>query len=320
MKANQIIKNTKLFWAFMLVTAVATSFVSCKKTTTDSDTHTQKFTLGTTEFDINNAFAIENIQDSGLIYNAIVLSQGDYVGVLGSKAKGAIIVFRGDYTSGTHDLVFDPQQPLAHFPMYLIAEHEVDNIINFSLETLMDQADVYVADNGSFTLEMNQDQFTVTTTNIEVKNVKDLTQVATSSVDFEDNMLNYVLSTVEEGDFNGTNLVTAGRTKLEIFSTPYNVAAFITANGDFIGFISETSFDNGIPEGTYSSNDNSIIYVQSMSLKTLKFASSGEASVTRNGDTYTIDMTGLAIDGISGSPTMHYVGNMPNFDFPFPDE
>ena len=255
-----------------------------------------------------------------MIYNAIVLSQGDYVGVLGSKAKGAIIVFRGDFTPGTHNLVFDPQQPLAHFPMYLIAEHEVDNIINFSLETLMDQADVYVADNGSFTLEMNQDQFTVTTTNIEVKNVKDLTQVATSSVDFEDNMLNYVLSTVEEGDFNGTNLVTAGRTKLEIFSTPYNVAAFITANGDLIGFISATSFDNDIPEGTYSSDDNSIIYVQGMSLKTLKFASSGEASVARNGDSYTIDMTGLAIDGISGSPTMHYVGNMPNFDFPFPDE
>ena len=310
----------KLFLTFVLVAAVATSFVSCKKTTTDSDTHTQKFTLGTTSFDINNALTIESIQDSGLIYNAIVLSQGEYVGVLGSKAKGAIIVFRGDFTPGTHNIVFDPQQPLAHFPMYLIAEHEVDNIINFSLDSLMNQSDVYVADNGSFTLEMDQDQFTVTTSNIEVKNVKDLTQVSTSSVDFEGNMLRYVLSTVEEGDFNGTNLVTAGRTKLEIFSTPYSVAAFITANGDLIGFISETSFDNGIPEGTYSSNDNSIIYVQGMSLKTLKFATSGEASITRNGDTYTVDMTGLAIDGISGTPTMHYVGTMPNFDFPFPEE
>jgi len=184
----------------------------------------------------------------------------------------------------------------------------------------MNQADVYVADNGSFTLEMDQEQFTVTTSNIEVKNVRDLTQVTTSSADYEGNMLRYVLSTVQEGDFNGTNLVTAGRTKLEIFSTPYSVAAFITANGDLIGFISETSFDNGIPEGTYSSNDNSIIYVQGMSLQTLKFASSGEATVSRNGDIYTIDMTGLSINGISGSPTMHYVGNMPNFDFPFPEE
>ena len=310
----------KLFLTFTLVAAVATSFMSCSKTTTDSDTHTQKFTLGTTSFDINNAFAIERIQDSGMIYNAIVLAQGEYVGSYGSRAKGAIIVFRGDFTPGTHNLVFDPQQPLDHFPMYLIAEHELDNIINFSLENLLNQADVYVADNGSFALEMNQDQFTVTTTNIEVKKVNDLTQVTTSSVDYEGNMLRYVLSTVEEGNFNGTNLVTAGRTKFDIFSTPYDIAAFITANGDLIGFISATSFDNGIPEGTYSSDDNSIIYLQGMSLQTLKFASSGEATVARNGDTYTINMTGLAIDGISGTPTMHYVGTMPNFDFPFPEE
>ena len=310
----------KIFLTFTLVVAVATSFMSCRKTTTDSDTHTQKFTLGTTEFDINNAYAIENIQDSGLIYNAIVLAQGETVGDFGQRTKGAIIVFRGNYTAGIHNLVFDPQQPLAHFPMFLIGELEVDNIINFSLETLMNQADVYVADNGSFTLEMDQEQFTVTTSNIEVKNVRDLTQVTTSSADYEGNMLRYVLSTVQEGDFNGTNLVPAGRTKLEIFSTPYSVVAFVTANGDLIGLISETSFDNGIPEGTYSSYDNSIIYVQGMSLKTLKFALSGEASVARNGDTYTIDMTGLAIDGISGTPTLHYVGTLPNFDFPFPEE
>ena len=310
----------KLFLTVILVTAVATSIMSCKKTTTDSDTHTQKYTLGTTEFDINNAIAIERIQDSGLIYNAIVLAQGDYVGSFGAKTKGAIIVFKGDFTSGTHNLVFDPQQPLAHFPMYLLAEHEVDNIINFSLENLFNQANVYVADNGSFTLEIDQDQFTVTTTDIQIKNVRDLTQVTTSSVDYEGGMLRYVLSTVEEGNFNGTTLVTAGRTKLNILSTPYNVAAFITAEGNLIGFISETSFDNGIPEGTYSSSDNSIIYVQGMSLQTLKFASSGEATVARNGDTYTIDMTGLTIDGISGTPTMHYVGTMPYFDFPFPEE
>ena len=310
----------KLFLTFMLVAAVATSFVSCRKTTNDSDTHTQKYTLGTTEFDINNAIAIERIQDSGLIYNAIVLAQGEYVGSFGSRSKGVVIVFQGDFTPGTYNLVFDPEQPLAHFPMYLIAELEVDNIINFSLNTLLNQSDVYVADNGSFTLAMDQDTFTVTTTDIQVKNVRDLTQVTTSSADYEGDMLRYVLSTVVEGNFNGTNLVTAGITKLNIFSTPYYVAAFITANGDLIGFISETSLDDGIPEGTYSSSDNSIIYVQGMSLLTLKYASSGEATVARNGDTYTIDMTGLAIDGISGSPTMHYVGTMPNFDFPFPEE
>ena len=310
----------KLFLILMLVAAVVTSFVSCKKTTTDSDTHTQKYSLGTTEFDINNAIAIERIQDSGVIYNAMALAQGDYVGSFGSKSQGVIIVFQGDFTPGTYNLVFDPEQPLAHFPMYLVAELEVDNIINFSLEYLLNQADVYVAENGSFTLEMNQDTFTVTTTDIQVKNVRDLTQVTTSSADYEGDMLRFVLSTVEEGNFNGANLVTAGSTKLDIFSTPYYVAAFITAEGNLIGFISETSFDDGIPEGTYSSSDNSIIYVQGMSLQTLKFASSGEATVARNGDTYTINMTGLAIDGISGTPTMHYVGTMPNFDFPFPEE
>ena len=310
----------KLFLILMLVAAVVTSFVSCKKTTTDSDTHTQKYSLGTTEFDINNAIAIERIQDSGVIYNAMALAQGDYVGSFGSKSQGVIIVFQGDFTPGTYNLVFDPEQPLAHFPMYLVAELEVDNIINFSLEYLLNQADVYVAENGSFTLEMNQDTFTVTTTDIQVKNVRDLTQVTTSSADYEGDMLRFVLSTVEEGNFNGANLVTAGSTKLDIFSTPYYVAAFITAEGNLIGFISETSFDDGIPEGTYSSSDNSIIYVQGMSLQTLKFATSGETTVARNGDTYTIDMTGLTIDGISGSPTMHYVGTMPNFDFPFPEE
>ena len=311
----------KLFLAFMLVAAVATSFVSCRKTTTDSDTHTQKYNLGATSFDINNAFTIENIKDSvGQVYNAIMLSQTEEIGYFGSKTKGVFIVFKDDFASGIYNLAFDPEQPLDHFPMYIVTEYEVDNIINFSLDNLLNQADVYVADNGSFTLEMDQDQFTVTTSNIEVKNVKDLAQVKTSSVDFEDNMLRYVLSTVEEGNFNGTNVVTAGRTKLNILSTLYDVVAFITANGDLIGFISGTPFDNGIPEGTYSNDDNSIIYLQRMSLQTLKFASSGEASVTRNGDTYTINMTGLAIDGISGSPTMHYVGTMPEFDFPFPEE
>lgn len=71
----------KLFLVFTLIAAVATSFMSCQKTTTDSDTHTQKYTLGATSFDINNAFTIENIKDSvGQVYNAIMLSQTEEVG------------------------------------------------------------------------------------------------------------------------------------------------------------------------------------------------------------------------------------------------
>ena len=307
----------KLFLAFTLVAAVATSFVSCNKTTDDSDTHTQTFTLGATSFDIKNAVTIENIPESGFVYNAIVLAQSETVGDFGNRAKGAVIVFRGDFISGTHNLVFDAEHPTDHFPMYLIAELEVDNIINFSLENLLNQADVYVADQGSFTLGMDENTFTVTTTGIQVKKVNDVTQASTSSVDVESKVLRYVLSMVEEGNFNGTTIATAGLTKLNIFSTPYYVVAFITKSGDMIGFISATSFDNGIPEGTYSINDNSIIYLQGMSLSTITFASSGQTTVARNGDTYTIDMTGLAIDGVAGTPTMHYVGTMPNFDFPF---
>lgn len=216
----------KYFLTFILIAVVATSFMSCERTTIDSDTHTQKFTIGSDTYDIKNAFTIESIKDSGMVYNAIILSQSEEVGSLGSRTKGAVIVFRGDITPGSYNLFYDPQEPSAYFPMYLVTELNMDNVINFSLENLMNQSEVYVADKGVFTLGINQDKFTVTTTNIEVKNVNDQTQVKTSSADYEGSMLRYVLSTVEEGDFNG----------------------------------------------------------------------------------------------ISGSPTLHYVGTMPKFDFPFPEE
>jgi len=310
----------KIILAFTLAVAVA-CFMGCEKTTTESETHTQKFTLGAESYDINNALTIENIKDSvGQVYNAIMLSQTENVGSFGSQTKCVIIVFRGNFTPGTYNLTFDPEHPSDHFPMYLVAEIGVDNIVNFSLNNLLNQANAYAAYNGSFTLTMDQNKFTVTTTNIEVKNVKNLAETMASSVDFEDNMLRYVLSTVEEGNFNGTNIVTAGRTVLNILSSSSNVVAFITENGDLVGFISSTPFENGIPEGTYSYNDNSIIYLQGMTLTSLKFASSGEISVARNGDLYTINMTGLSFSNIEGSPTMHYVGTMPKFDFPLPQE
>ena len=175
---NQPINNynpktmKKLFLAITLAAAVTTSFMSCNKTTTDSDTHTQQFTLGETTFDIKNALTIENIKDSiGQIYNAIVLAQGEIVDDIGGRAKGAVIVFKGSFTQGIHNLVFDPQQPLDHFPMYLIGEIDADNIVNFCLDSLLNQADVHVANNGSFTLSIDQDKFTVTTTGIQVTKV-----------------------------------------------------------------------------------------------------------------------------------------------------
>lgn len=308
----------KLILVFTLIASVATGFMGCKKTANDSDTHTQKYTLGENSFDINNAMTIENIKDSvGQVYNVIMLSQTEEVGYFGSKTKGVFIVFSGDFESGTYNLAFDPEQPLNHFPMYLVAECEVGNMLTFSLSNFLNQADAYAARSGSFTLAVDGNQFTVTGTGIEVKKIKDQTQVSTSSVDFEDNMIRFVLSNVVEGDFNGTNILTAGRTTLNILGSVMDVAAFITEDGNLVGFSSSTDSGNDLPTGTFTYNDRDIFYIQDMTVTTIKYATSGEISVAKNGNTYTIDMTGLTIDGISGTPTMHYVGTMPKFDFPF---
>ena len=310
----------KLFLVFTLVATVATGFMGCKKTTNDSDTHTQKYTLDGTSFDINNAMTIENIKDSvGQVYNAIMLSQTEEVGYFGSKTKGVFIVFKGDFASGTYNLAFDPEQPLDHFPMYIVTEYEVGNMLTFSLSNFLNQADAYAARSGSFTLAMDGDQFTVTGTGIEVKKIKDQTQVSTSSVDFEDNMIRFVLSDVVEGDFNGTNIVTAGRTTLNILGTMTDVATFITENGNIIGFNSSSASGDDLLTGIFTYNDRDIFYIQDMTVTTIKYATSGEISVAKDGNTYTIDMTGLTISGISGTPTMHYVGTMPKFEFPFPE-
>jgi hypothetical protein len=310
----------KLILVFTLIASVATSFMGCRKTTNDSDTHTQKYTLGDTSYDINNAMTIENIKDSvGQVYNAIMLSQTEEIGYFGSKTKGVFIVFSGDFESGTYNLAFDPEQPLNHFPMYIVTEYEVGNMLTFSLSNFLNQADAYAARSGSFTLAMDGDQFTVTGTGIEVKKIKDQTQVSTSSVDFEDNMIRFVLSDVVEGDFNGTNILTAGRTTLNILGTMTDVATFITENGNIIGFSSSSASGDDLSTGTFTYNDRDIFYIQDMTVTTIKYATSGEISVAKDGDTYTIDMTGLTIDGFSGTPTMHYVGTMPKFDFPFSD-
>jgi hypothetical protein len=310
----------KLILVFTLIASVATSFMGCRKTTNDSDTHTQKYTLGDTSYDINNAMTIENIKDSvGQVYNAIMLSQTEEIGYFGSKTKGVFIVFSGDFESGTYNLAFDPEQPLNHFPMYIVTAYEVGNMLTFSLSNFLNQADAYAARSGSFTLAMDGDQFTVTGTGIEVKKIKDQTQVSTSSVDFEDNMIRFVLSNVVEGDFNGTNIVTAGRTTLNILGTMTDVATFITENGNIIGFSSSSASGDDLSTGTFTYNDRDIFYIQDMTVTTIKYATSGEISVAKDGDTYTIDMTGLTIDGFSGTPTMHYVGTMPKFDFPFSD-
>jgi hypothetical protein len=308
----------KLVFTFVLFAAVATCFMSCEKTVIESDTHTQQFTFDTEVFDIENAFTVENIQDSGLIYNDIVLWNSEEWNPATTFSHGVVIVFQGDITPGTYNLTFDPQHPTAHFPMLLVVD---ERGADFTIQTLLNQHNVHAAYWGSFTLAINQDQFTITTSNVHTKRLNELDYRRDLSVDFEDNMLRYVLSTVQEGTFNDTtNVVTAGRTKLKIFDTMYDVAAFITENGDLFGLISSTSFDDGIPEGEYWNNENSFIYIQGMNYRTLTLARRGEAFVERDGDIYTIDMTDLRFqdgDGINVSGSLHYVGTMPQFDIPF---
>lgn len=188
----------KLFIAFTLAAVVAISFVSCRKTTNDSETHTQEFTFGTTSFDINNAITIENIQYNNQTYNAIVMSQNEMAGFYGGNGKGVFLIFKGNFESGTYNLLFNPQNPLGHFPMYLVAEYGIDDLVNISLDTLLSKADVYAADNGSFTLTMDKSLFTITTTDVEIKNVKDPTQATTSSVDFKDKMMRFVVAPMND--------------------------------------------------------------------------------------------------------------------------
>lgn len=308
----------KLFLALMLVAAFAMSFVSCEKKTTESETHSQTFTLGETSYSIDNAVTIENIKYNGSqTYNAIVLSQGQMIGNNGGEGKGVVIVFQGAITAGTYNPTYNPLNPTVSFPKYIVAELEVEDIVNFSVEDLLNQDDVYVASSGSFTLEMDQNQFTITTDGIEVEKVKDPAVIETSSVDYEGGVARYTLAEVEEGNINGTNIVTAGVTKYKVFMMDMYIAAFIAENTDMIGFISQASMANGIPAGTYSYQNYPIIYVNGMNIKEPKSATEGTITVARDGDIYTIDMTGMQFTGVDGIFNLHYVGTMPYFDFPF---
>lgn len=308
----------KLFLSLMLVAAFAMSFVSCDKKTTESETHSQTFTLGEASYAIDNAITIENIQYHGSdAYSAIVLSQGKMIGNNGGEGKGVVIVFHGNITAGTHNLTFNPVYPTANFPMYFVAELEVDDIVNFSIDNLLEQEDVYVGTSGSFTLEMDGAIYTLTTNSIEVKKIKDFEDIETSSIDYEGGVDRYVLATVEEGDINGTDIVTAGTTKYKIFMIDVNIVAFIAENGDMIGFTSTASFANGIPTGTFSYDTYPIIYVEQMNINAPKGATSGNITIAREGDIYTIDMTDMQFNGVEGIFTSHYVGTMPYFDFPF---
>ena len=84
-----------------------------------------------------------------------------------------------------------------------------------------------------------------------------------------------------------------------------------------IGFSSSSASGDDLPTGTFTYNDRDIFYMEDMTFSTIKYATSGEISIAREGNIYTINMTGLTFSSISGTSTMQYVGTLPKFDFPF---
>ena len=308
----------KLFLALMLVAAVTAGFMSCDKNTTDSDNHSQTFTLGETEFSIDNAISILNIQYQGSdVYNTIILSHGNMIGETGGEGQGVVIIFKGDITTGTYAMSDEEEA----YPKYFIGQVGVEDIVNFDIENYENNEDAYMAITGAFTLEDVDGKYVITTDGIEVVNYKDNT-LETSSVDFEGATDDFVLATVIEGTLNheGTAepIVTAGTTHINIellfLQINYDLACFITEEGNFIGFSTEGSFSEGLPVGVFTKDDYPILFVDAMDISTVKEASEGTISVTKNGEWYTVNINAV-IDDVAY--TLHYYGTVPYFDFPF---
>lgn len=300
----------------MLVAAVAAGFVGCKKTTNESETHSQSFTLGETSYSIDNAISILNIQYNGSqTYNAIVLSQGKFVGEAGGEGKGVAIVFRGDITPGTYTLSNDDNA----FPKYGLADVGIDDIVNFDPEHYYENGDGYIAITGALTIEKSGDKYVITTDGIEVMNYEDNSIIATSSVDFEGSTSDFVLATVEEGALNNGSedapIVTAGTTNVTIFFIQQYFVGFITEDANMIGFTSSSSLVNGLPVGEFTNTDYPVYLISAMDLSTIHNATVSSTIIEKDdNDIYTINMTAT----IAGTEyTLHYVGTMPYFDFPF---
>ncbi len=303
----------KLFLSLMLVAAVAAGFVGCKKNASESETHTQTFALGETSYDIEHAITIENIQYQGSqIYNAIVVYTGKLVGQSGGEGKGVAILFKGDISAGTHSLSANDED----YPKYIFADLSVTDIVNFDITQLLDNDEAYIATSGSLTLAISDGTYTITTSGIEVENASDPNNTETSSVDYEGSVARYILATVDEGTINDDNIVTAGSTSLDLLFGKTEIVAFISDKADMIGFTSSTPFTDGIPTGEFTYHDYPIIYMQGMNLNAFKSAKSGNITISKDGEKYTIDITDVEFNGVEGVFTLHYIGTMPIFDFP----
>ena len=306
----------KLFLALTLVAAIATCFVSCQKNTSESENHSQTFTLGETEFNIDNAISILNIQYQGSeVYNTIILSQGRLISQSSGEGQGVVIVFKGDITAGTYTMSADEDT----YPKYFITQVGVEDIVNFDLDNIENNEDAYMAINGTLNIEIVEDKYVITTDSIEVINYKD-DSLENSSIDFEGTTDDFVLATVGPGSTLSHEemvepIVTAGKTTISIpFIFTYNVACFITEEGNFIGFRSDNSLNDGLPIGTFTNSDYPIIYTQGMDITTIKDADAGTISISGNEGWYSVNIWAMINDT---EYTLHYNGTVPYFDFPF---
>lgn len=290
----------------MIIAAVTFGFTSCDKTTSASDTHSQTFTLGETTYDIDNVITIENIQYEGSdVYNAIVLSRGQMIGNTGGEGRGVVLFFKGNITAGTYNLTGNDND----YPKYVFASLTVEDIVNFDFNNL-DNEESYFATSGSLTLEINNDTYAITTDGIEVENAKDPAIVETSSVDYEGSVERYVLATVEEGTINSENIVTAGATTFTYIMMEAKAICFITEEGNMLSYIYQ---GNSIPTGTIE--NASLLYVNGMNISGGAQAGQGAITIEKNDDVYTVDIPSATIG--NEIYTLHYVGTMPYFDFPF---
>ncbi len=189
------------FFTCVLITLIALCLVCCIKTVHDSDTQPQAFTLGVRHYDIKNALTVTNLRYQGKTFSAIVLLQSEILAENSAEGVGCVFLFEGSPKEGTYDLVYDPQQPLGHSPMFFVSRFHTNDFVNDGLEKILDNADVYVGCRGSFTLRKDQDRFTIMTSEVQVMNMKDQTSVISSSVGFEDTMLSLVISSA--GDDTG---------------------------------------------------------------------------------------------------------------------
>ena len=342
-------KNTILI--LILFASIALGFTSCVKTVSESETHSQTFTLGETSYSIDNVFvvydflhqyeAFDGYYTAHEYRSAIILSQCEIQGnELEGRGVGIVFHDNSSILPGTYSLSYDPNQPLNHFPMLIFTELESEDFklytsydiymnlnkmlnLNYFLEPDFFSQNgydsrVYIATSGSFTLEVVEGQFIITTDDVEVARVDDLAIVKSCSVDYKGGALKYYLSEIVGGEANSKNIVTAGWTTRTDGNNQTNIVAFFTEDEEMAGFISTASFADDIPEGTYSF-ENCPIFYKEAGAGAPKFASSGEITVTRDGDFYVIDASGLVFNGMESPTSLQYVGTLSYIDLPLDD-